>query len=1051
MLARDRRRSIVALVLLGAVGAGARARAAPGEKPPSLGLGYEYDLSGAREEFLLPDPIVDPSIAADHPLYVRIRAPWSLLEREAGVYDWSEVDRIVDPYRAANFVVDLCLYGPNPAIDAAGRLPSSANPDVLKRWLGFARAAATHFKGRVRYYEIWQDPNREAQWPLEKVADYAYLLKNTSVTIRSVDPAGLIVQGGLALGATSVGADLAWQEALYRQEIATYVDVLPVHPDAGIPLDAALARAYDLLLANDPSARLWASDVPIGGESDRERAADLLAKFIVGQGEGAEVVTFDLEADVEGHPEFPGVLLDIHKLFLPTYSRVSGRRIVFEPFEEGAPGRLEGITSYRFFDADAFQGLVGFYATTPPPDGKARMLLDTAAVRGLAVYDIVGGAAGSIRNVKPDFKTNTTTVPIFVYARPQVLQYARVPIKGFEAEKEQVEIKGTGLITAEEVIAGHQSFMADQNFRLKHYQSEALLTYHGKLGGSDTLDVSFENTFYMDKATGAEWEQKALYYNGVRWKGKELPELPIPQPEKVFTLPLDINLNKDYTYEYVGREKVGEYDCHVVSFKPIDPSRSLYEGRAWIEARTFAPVKMATVQTRLQPPLISNDEKDFFGPVAGPDGTTYWLLTRVEGQQILTVAGRNVVLLREIDFKEFRINDPGFEDARRQAYASAHTMLRDTDKGLKYLKRTESGERVVKNEAARSALLGFAGLYHQQGLDYPVLPLAGLEYFNYKFRGRDAQVNALVGALINVFTLTDPSVGGKRLDATVEALTFLPSVTDRLYVRGEEREASRVRSRTQRVSGSLGLPLGNFVRVKGTYDLEYVDFSRFEHSATFVVPSDTLVQAAGIEWEFNRAAWTVSAAGRRSYRHQWAPWGDNTPPTSDTLRFFPSSPCDAPGSCYTEFEPDQKTYDTFEFNVAKQYFLPLFQKIRFEGEWFTGSRLDRFSESQFSFFGTRVHGLSGSGVRFDRGGVARVQYSFNVADVIRFDAALDHAYVRDSLTSDRFDRFTGFGVSGNLMGPWQTILQFDVGVAVQSDVPDLRGDTEFLLGLLKYF
>src|SRR6266704_205938 len=283
MLARDRRRSIVALVLLGAVGAGARARAAPGEKPPSLGLGYEYDLSGAREEFLLPDPIVDPSIAADHPLYVRIRAPWSLLEREAGVYDWSEVDRIVDPYRAANFVVDLCLYGPNPAIDAAGRLPSSANPDVLKRWLGFARAAATHFKGRVRYYEIWQDPNREAQWPLEKVADYAYLLKNTSVTIRSVDPAGLIVQGGLALGATSVGADLAWQEALYRQEIATYVDVLPVHPDAGIPLDAALARAYDLLpvaLApdrhvacpeqgrgivrqeHDPSARLWASDVP---------------------------------------------------------------------------------------------------------------------------------------------------------------------------------------------------------------------------------------------------------------------------------------------------------------------------------------------------------------------------------------------------------------------------------------------------------------------------------------------------------------------------------------------------------------------------------------------------------------------------------------------------------------------------------------------------------------------------------------------------------------------------------------------------------------------
>jgi len=71
--------------------------------------------------------------------------------------------------------------------------------------------------------------------------------------------------------------------------------------------------------------------------------------------------------------------------------------------------------------------------------------------------------------------------------------------------------------------------------------------------------------------------------------------------------------------------------------------------------------------------------------------------------------------------------------------------------------------------------------------------------------------------------------------------------------------------------------------------------------------------------------------------------------------------------------------------------------------------------------------------------------------VLRFDAGLDFGYVRDGLTSDEFNRFTGFGVSGNLMGPWQTIVQFDVGVALQSGIPDLKGDTEFLIGLLKYF
>ena len=81
---------------------------------PVLGLGYEYDLSGAREEFLLPDPLVDPSITVDHPLYVRIRAPWSLIEPEPNRYAWAEIDRVIDAYRAAHFEVILSIHGAHP-------------------------------------------------------------------------------------------------------------------------------------------------------------------------------------------------------------------------------------------------------------------------------------------------------------------------------------------------------------------------------------------------------------------------------------------------------------------------------------------------------------------------------------------------------------------------------------------------------------------------------------------------------------------------------------------------------------------------------------------------------------------------------------------------------------------------------------------------------------------------------------------------------------------------------------------------------------------------
>src|ERR1041385_3955192 len=165
--ARRRLAPVAALAALAAI----TFSEAAAPKSPNLGLGYEYDLGGAREEFLLPDPIVDASIVPDHPLYLRLRAPWSLLERSAGTYDWSEVDRIVGPYREARFVISLCPYGSNPAVDPGGNVPAWAHPQVLKACLAFARAAALHFRGLVGYYEVWDEPNRTPDFSREHITD----------------------------------------------------------------------------------------------------------------------------------------------------------------------------------------------------------------------------------------------------------------------------------------------------------------------------------------------------------------------------------------------------------------------------------------------------------------------------------------------------------------------------------------------------------------------------------------------------------------------------------------------------------------------------------------------------------------------------------------------------------------------------------------------------------------------------------------------------------------------------------------------------------------
>jgi len=712
-------------------------------------------------------------------------------------------------------------------------------------------------------------------------------------------------------------------------------------------------------------------------------------------------------------------------------------------------GTTEGIAAYHFFDARTYRGLVAFFST-PSLDGRnATLTLDTAAVRGAMLYDIVGGAAGPPAGVEFDFRSNTTHVPVVLRSRPLVLLYGRVPVEGFEAEKERVAVSDTGLITVEEIIASHQRFMTDQEFRLKSYRATGRVVYHYKIGGSNSIDVAYDNAFFWDDAQGAEWQQTAMYINGVRWKGTKFPDIPFIQPEKVVSLPLDIHLGADYEYRYVDRESVDGYDCYVVAFRPRERGRSLYEGKIWIETRTFARVRLSVVQDGLEPPITSNDERDHYAPVAGPDGTTYWLLTRVEGQQIFTTGGRNLVVLREIDLHDFQINDPGFEDARRQAYASTAPILRDTDQGMRYLKRGPDGERSLEQEPTRKTLFAIGGIYSQPGLDYP-LPLIGVDYFNYNVGGRNAQLNAFIGGAVNLVTFTDPKLFG-RVDGSVEALLLAFTPTDTVYLRGEKRPQSSVDVGFQRVSGWLGTPIGNFFRLRGEYGLEYASHNRDQETDTFVVPSDTPQQTLALHGEFNRAGWSVTASTGRTWRRTWEPWGDESLPTAETTAEFPVAACDTPGSCLSEFDPSQDTFQTHEYSLAKQFFLPAFQKIRLEASWLAGSNLDRFSEFSFDFFGDRVRGFSGTGVRFNRGGIARLQYAFNIQDVVRFEASLDHGYVRDGLTSEDFARFTGFGVSGNVLGPWQTILAFDVGVAVDSDYEALQGSTELQVVLFKFF
>jgi hypothetical protein len=73
-------------------------------------------------------------------------------------YDFERVDRMVDEAAAYGIRVQITITGPAPAWASGDGKVSTVRPDPV-RFGEFAGAVAAHFRGRVRAFSIWNEPN----------------------------------------------------------------------------------------------------------------------------------------------------------------------------------------------------------------------------------------------------------------------------------------------------------------------------------------------------------------------------------------------------------------------------------------------------------------------------------------------------------------------------------------------------------------------------------------------------------------------------------------------------------------------------------------------------------------------------------------------------------------------------------------------------------------------------------------------------------------------------------------------------------------------------
>ena len=975
-------------VLFGLAASLAPVAAQEGRIAPN-GLGFEVELG------------TDPSSIPDgEGLLLRVEAEWAQLEAQPGATDLKSLSALAGDVSRRGYRVALALHGGSGPYGSA--FPTAETPEHRQGWLDLSQAVA---REEVDLFEF------PLPWAVgAEPADVSFLLKKTAVLVTGIRAGGKMVLSGIRAD------NLDTLETLLGEDISAYVDVYAI--DGGAPGRSEARQRLESLLADaDPGAEVWVHGLEAGPEGPG--AGMIPGARALGEGFWAATVDpgeSDLDRFVRGLNALSGALP-------AELAAVPGGSI--EVLGKGN-SPVPGAGSVTFFDAESLDTVIAWWGTEVR--SAVVLALTTSDVGRPTLSDPLGVKEPGLLQFGKDNEARKAAVGVPMRPYPLMARFPREVSQDVEFEPMEVDVAGEEDMPVAEIIARHQRFLAEQEERMQHFVADERINLHYEISAGTTIDVGTDNVFFYQKGGHTEWREKDFFVNGVRWRWGDRPKLPLIQPEKVESVPLLITLGKEYAYEKKGRENIEGHDCYVVAFSPRDPERSFYSGRVWIDRDTFARIQMSVVQTALEPPVISNEETQIFRPVETADGT-FWLTHRIEGQQIFSIGGSSTPVSREVEFSNFRVNGAEFEELRTAAYRSDDIMFRETEDGDRYLDPGEGGERVVNTTETKSSLLGAAGAFYQQDFD-TVLPLLGVNYFSFDWLGTGSQFNLLFAGALVTATFNKPDLWGKN-QLSADLIGIAIPITDTVYEGEIERPLQDVEILNEFVNVRLGVPFANFFRLNSAYSANLRKFSRADDTGeNFTVPSDHIDHGLSLSLEMKRSGYRVVLNGEYHLRSEWEPWG-------------------RPGS--QDWEPDDDSYVQASLSAAKDFYLPKFMRLHVDAAVQTGQQLDRFSKWRFGFFGNRVRGFAGSGVRYTDGAIARAYYGFNVGDVIRLDANFDYARVRDEEFSDEEQSFFGTGITATLMGPWKTIVNLDVGYGLSSDIPGLESEAEYRIVVFKIF
>jgi hypothetical protein len=582
-----------------------------------------------------------------------------------------------------------------------------------------------------------------------------------------------------------------------------------------------------------------------------------------------------------------------------------------------------------------------------------------------------------------------------------------------------VEVKSGVSLSVEEIIARWQQYSEAQKQKLENYVSSSFMNLHFESTNVvSAFDVSMQLKQFYDRSNQMELAQTALYVNGVKFNNKY--EFPLPQlePEKVLAPPLELKLSENYSYKLLGTEQVNGAQCYVVGVEPKVQDATLYSGKIWIDGTTFREVKQTLHQRGDKSNIVANIETQNYELVSDGKGNHFNLLHSISEQQTLNAAGRDFLLQRTIQFSGYEINTSQFSNSLAAERNSQDPMYRDTEQGLRTLKK-QGNERILVQDTRKRIESIVGGAMYQGTFNFPI-PIAGLTLSDFDYRHTGAQLSTFYAGVLLATDLSKQFGNKYRLSGDL-ALSAVPG-EDRLYTGNTEDTGAQIYAWSESTGvRAAWLATPHLSLTASTY-LEYDFFhAASDTSNQYIAPRNGVALLPGAQIRFTDRGYTFTANGTRAQRFAWKPFGC----IAASLQPDGCSPPHKLESGYTLYDAD----------INKDYYFRKFTKGGWDLAYFGGNQQDRFSRYYPSIFSQpNVHGIPSGTDSFDAIAMASVHYGFNIMDIIKLDEMYSYTRARNLEESSHFRKFDGLETRVNTPGPFGTLIQSTVSYALDGNI-----------------